>query len=185
MNCSDIPAFLRENGSKKSRCERLAARLTGCDCEAKSVQPDVSPGIIEVGEVLVRYLAADHVDTDDCTVKTSAFSHAGQSGMSVDRLGYRTAEREDEVKTGHVGSIQAISDDVRAISHDMGQCFAIYDTALPANRAHADVCQRKYFPRSREAEFRRRLREKFLLTNPIWFEGRAPTSDGTIMTGSD
>jgi len=170
MKCAEIPAFLREDGSGKTRCKRLAEQLCGCDCEAESVEPNLSPGVIRNYEVLLRYVPLGHIDTDTRTIKPSLFSHAGQWGMSVDRNNYRTAESETQVKTEYVGVVQATADAVRAISDDLQRCFAVYDTALANNRAHADVCQIKFFTRSRDAEFRRRLGEKFLHQKPTWFE---------------
>jgi hypothetical protein len=164
VNCAEIPAFLSDDGERNTRCERLSTALGGAQCEQESVAPGVSPGIVEPDERLVRYLSTDYVeDSPDGgkVVKPNAFSHAGTSGMSVDRLRHRSKSRSAEVAPFYIGYVAATCADIRAIQADASRCFLVYDTASATNPAHADICQCLFAPKSQQAKYRRRLRDAF------------------------
>lgn len=165
MKCVDIPAFLREDHEPKTRCERLSAALGGFQCENESVAPGISPGIIALDEPLVRYLLEDHIEEmpdGSKAVKPNAFSHAGTNGMSVDRRRHiSNTHAAAEVARNYVGYVLATCANIRDIQAEGKRCFAVYDTALNINPAHADICQCVFAPKSQQAKYRRRLKDVF------------------------
>jgi len=104
-------------------------------------------------------------------VTPNAFSHAGTSGMSVDRLWHRSERRAAEVAHIYIGYVVAKRTNIHSIQADTLRCFLVYDTALAANPAHADICQCLFAPKSKsqQAKYRRRLRDAFDRV-PIPFE---------------
>jgi hypothetical protein len=144
--------------------------------------PALSPCIVESPERLVRYLTPKHIEDapeGHKLVMPSAFSHAGTLGMSVDRCKYRSAARLDEVSKQYVGYVTATCGAIREICADGARCFAVYDTSLVENVAHADVCQVCFAPKSKQAEYRRRLRAVFD-KDPIFFKGSVPLAGASL-----
>jgi hypothetical protein len=133
-------------------------------CEACSVEPAFSPGPVEAIEILVRFVPALDFDADTRTVKPSLFAHSGTIGMSVTRMNHLDSSELglQEAARGYVGYVTAPAYDVRNLRSDGERLFAIYDTALPENKAHADICQAVFSqPRSKLSEMRRQLQLVF------------------------
>lgn len=158
MNCQEVPSILATEPSK-SACERLAAAKPACICESCSVEPTLSPGTVDAGETLARFVLALDFDDECKVVKPSLFSHAGTNGMSVTRVEHAGAaglERQQRSKN-YLGYVDASCRAVRSILNEVEQAFGVYDTALIDNHAHADVCQSVFRPNSVKTALRRRL----------------------------
>jgi len=117
-----------------------------------------SPEPVANGEVLCRQLVQPIHFQEDGSINPTAFDDVMNKGLSTDRLKYRDiaesrsegverAERHNaefplkpqrelvalaKFNVSEVRSITAMNTNDRAV--------AVYDTALPANPAHADVC---------------------------------------------
>jgi hypothetical protein len=127
--------------------------------ESESASPD-SPGIVEDAEILARQVL-DPAFYDQATgePKPTLFEHASSVGASVNRLLHTTSdqvhehgkaralERSDPGKpktyvgyvTVNAGEVRRVVTGGNAIGRRRG--FGIYDTALPNDTSHADVCQ--------------------------------------------
>jgi hypothetical protein len=172
VKCAEIPQFLHDNRDSKTCCENLATNLGGLRCEQESLVPGLSPGIVEAGEALIRYLVSDDIEegpNGGRVVKPRAFSHSGTNGLSVDRYQYRSKARTAEVVDLYIGYVKANCASIRELVADGSRCFAVYDTAVTTNLAHADICQCLFTPKSQQAKYRRRLKDAFDRT-PVLFE---------------
>jgi hypothetical protein len=127
------------------------------------VKPGHSPGVVEPAEILARFVPPLDLDVETNTVKPSLFAHSGTIGMSVTRMKHAGPQelKAQQESRSYVGFVTAPSSAVRDLRMDGAQLFAIYDTALPDNKAHADVCQAIFQPRSRVSEMRRQLQLAF------------------------
>jgi hypothetical protein len=161
VNCTDIPRILDERPHRRA-CERLAQLLPDCHCEQESVCPDLSPGIVRDDEIVARLVPKKYFDTATNTIKPSLFEKAAENGMSVTRLGSAGAHIAERQAPGEIiGLVTALCKDVRAALHDGKRAFAIYDTAVPSNVYHAEICQTMCYPGSLAIKLRRQLQETF------------------------
>jgi hypothetical protein len=161
LRCEEIPSIL--NVDSRRGCEQVADKFPDCTCEEHSVQPTLSPGPVIGTETLVRFVPAHDYDNEKKLIKPSLFSHAGTNGMSVTRIEKtdRPSLVQQESKGNYIGYVTAVCGAVRVLRWEACQVFAVYDTALPENRAHADVCQAIFRPRSKGSEMRRMLQRTF------------------------
>jgi hypothetical protein len=83
--------------------------------------------------------------------------------MSVTRAEHAGADAlaNQQHSRGYKGYVIASCESVRKLAWEGERLFAIYDTALPDNHAHADVCQAVFRPRSKASEMRRHLQLVF------------------------
>ena len=115
---------------------------------------DYSPGIVDSGEVLCRILFDPiHFDQFTSTLKPSAFDDICNKGLSVNRVKHRgiaeslaagaaqaeTASRSRTPRSLY-GHLVALASELRSVAREGQRCLAIYDTAIPENPSHADVC---------------------------------------------
>ena len=137
MSCEEIPKQLAEQG-----CRQVAIAHPDCCCEAESVQPNLSPGIVSCVETLARFVNAHHLD-DQNLVKPSLFSHAETNGMSTTRIERAgpPALADQQIKGNYVGYVSASCRDIRELAECERKLFCVYDTALKDNIFHSDVCQ--------------------------------------------
>ena len=158
MNCSNVPSILKSEPSRTA-CERLAAAKPDCECERCSVRPKNSPGPVSAAETLARFVPPHDFDAESNCVKPSLFSHAGTNGMSVTRVEHagEAAMRHQQQSKNYLGYVDVKCAAIQEILHDDKRSFCIYDTALPDNAAHADVCQTVFKPASVRSELRRQL----------------------------
>ena len=123
----------------------------------------MSPGPVSSFETLARFVADHDYDNETGTVKPSLFSHAGTNGMSVTRIeraGQNGLAHQQKDK-GYLGYVTASCAAIRGLLLGSDRAFAVYDTALDENRAHADVCQAVFRPKSQASEMRRKLQLEF------------------------
>lgn len=160
--CLDVPAILMSVPSRNA-CERLAEEKPDCRCEIDSVQPDLSPGIVQPSEELARFVSPQHFDAETGSVKSSLFSHAGTSGMSVTRIAHAGREglASQQERKDYIGYVSASCGSIRELRFEIRRMFCVYDTAKADNRAHADVCQAVFRPRSQQSDMRRTLQRQF------------------------
>ena len=151
-------------------CEEFFEKHADCDEKVKELQklPEAlawekisasphSPGIVNPGEVLGRQVThPTFYDENKQKIKPSWFDDATSRGMSTDRLAYtttrdiadraiaRAAKWNTDNPTKPPRTFHSIGklavDDVRSLTFESTQAFAIYDTALKTNVAHADIC---------------------------------------------
>jgi hypothetical protein len=117
-------------------------------------------------ERIARFVPALDYDQDTDTVKSSLFAHAGTIGMSTTRLAHANDERlQAQLQSKpYVGFVTGECRAIRQLFFEGERCFAVYDTALDDNIAHADVCQAIFRPRSVRSDLRRRLQLLFTAT---------------------
>lgn len=146
----------------KRACERLAESFPDCCCEKETVCPDLSPGTVQDHEILARLVPEKDFDTVTKTIKPTLFEKAAQNGMSVTRLGSAIGSVSEERAPGaFVGFVTALCGNIREALHEGRRAFAVYDTAIPSNIRHADVCQTTCYPGSLAIKIRRQLQEAF------------------------
>jgi hypothetical protein len=137
---SDILASKPQNSS----CKRITEAFPDCVCERISICPLDSPGVVESTENVARFARRGSRGYDEETgeVLRSLFEHAERNGMSVTRV--EKAGKEALIRQqnagGYCGYVKAKVGDLRKILANGKRGFAIYDTALPGNPNHADVC---------------------------------------------
>lgn len=138
-------------------------RSQAAAARAQSVQPTLSPGIVTPEETLARFVTDHHFDHDAGIPKPSLFSHAGSIGMSITRIERAGAEKlaDQQNRAKYLGYVTVSCKAVRALLWESERMFAVYDTALPDNTAHADVCQAAFRSKSRNSEMRRNLQTIF------------------------
>lgn len=118
-----------------------------------------SPNPVISSERLIRLVINPlHVDPATGDLKPTAVSDVKDKGCSVDRLSHTTldaaiaaghenaaaknATRPDAPPRSVCGVANMSAEDIRGIRVGQNiQPFCVYDTALVANNAHADVCQ--------------------------------------------
>lgn len=158
-----------------ARCERLARLALDCICEAESVSP-YSPGPVSQAETLARLIySPHHIDRETGEVTEAAFSDVKDKGLSVQREAHAVpaeiwaiGERKlaDDVAKGKVdrkflGIVVAQVQAIRMVTYDGGaRALCVYDSALPDQQAHADVCQ-TVAPPSAMKRARKKLRDLF------------------------
>jgi len=113
-----------------------------------------SPGTVKSEEELCRILFDPiHIETSNSTLKPTAFADIWDKGLSVDRIEYRTlkdsiesgisqAATASKLRTPRIvhGYLIFMTSIIRSISHENEKCLGVFDTALPENASHADVC---------------------------------------------
>jgi hypothetical protein len=162
VKCVDIPAILLSEPRSKA-CERVALELPDCVCENESVEPNLSPGIVGRTETLARFVSEHDIDEETRLVTPRLFSHAGAGGMSVTRIeqaGVEALANQQRTKK-YIGFVSSSCGAVRDLRWEGKQTFCVYDTAIPDNSAHADVCQAVFRPKSKVSEMRRTLQLAF------------------------
>ena len=141
--------------------------------ETSSAAPDISPGLVEDDEPLLRIvLNPDHFR--DGRIQSSAIptKHLKESGFSVDRLRHVTQESVEasisKFLAGTFNSVPRESEgiacfqarDVRDVRDDGAQVFVVIDTALQSNRGHASIYLADLGMTKSKA---RQMREKLML----------------------
>ena len=142
-----LPKFLR--------CLRLDPTLAGSSLhldERTSAAPDLSPGVVDDNEYLLREMFnPQHVKDGELLVTAISLKDLRFRGFSVHRMDYVTAEsvnasireRLSKPRTGTpwkdegVARLQASV--VRAFYLDDQQVFVVIDTAREDNRGHASI----------------------------------------------
>jgi hypothetical protein len=119
--------------------------------------------VVAAAETIARFVLPHDFDAESAIVKPSLFAHAGTIGMSVTRAEHAGPEGmiAQQRSKDYMGYVDAPCKAVRAIVHEDKRAFCIYDTALPDNQAHADVCQTIFGPKSVQTSLRRRLMRAF------------------------
>lgn len=154
--CNPCAEFFKENGSGKFVEELNELGEETLAWEFLSASPGISPGPVEDGEsVRRRYIYPSHVDQANEMTPT-CFNDLWSMGLSVDRafrpyvnslaeanswVEATNASRPGPVPRVLVGLAVAQVRTLREIvSSDAKRAVAIFDTGLPSNPAHADVC---------------------------------------------
>lgn len=177
--CRDALARLENDDL---RCPKFDELHPECICESCSASPH-SPGKVANDEVLLRAVySPHHVDPETGEFKNAALADAENTGLSADRLQYTTRrqiERQIKAKLetpralekGYVyqGILPITCGLVRQLTYGNGtrRCYAVYDTALQDNNAHAEVFQVK-LTSAQGKQARERLR-KLLIKSEIGF----------------
>ncbi len=147
--------FFEEHANDLKKVMRLRELAGVLDWENLTASRH-SPGVVNSDESVLRLAFHPiHFDSESQSLKPSAVSDVKDKGLSVDRLRY--ASREGCIETGRLRAarateagrqprgVHAVSTlrvkDVRSVVTQGERSFAVYDTALEDNRAHADVCQ--------------------------------------------
>ena len=133
-----------------------------------------SPEPVRNDELLCRQLIQPIHFQDDGSVTPTAFDDAMNKGLSTDRLNLRDPDesrREGIARANQhnvdyplkprrefIALVQFSVADIRSISapNSSDRALAVYDTGLPSNPAHADVC----FVIEKTPENKRRIRSK-------------------------
>ncbi len=119
---------------------------------------DHSPGPVANDESIVRQVTHPNFVDAENKIKPIWFDDVTNKGFSSDRLTLttidevveraqrradeRNAKPENAEKQVTVHSLGKLSvEQIRRVRCDNTQAFGVYDTGLPDNRAHADVCQ--------------------------------------------
>ena len=140
--------------------------------EHVSAKPDLSPGVVEDDELLLRELFnPQHVRNGELLPSAIPAKDLISKGFSVNRMKHVTAEfvkasiekrlsksrKGEPWKDEGVAKLKAL--EVRQIPFDGRQAFVVIDTAEPDNRGHASIyaaTPEKGEPHARE------LRERLL-----------------------
>lgn len=158
MNCCE---FFEDPNNADAKCEKLRTShaIFALQWEGDSAS-SYSPGPVADQERLVRTMFNPiHLDFDGGKVKLKpgALMDAKDKGLSVDRNSYtslddikarglaKVAKDNAAGKSNGQRSLGGLASvpccDIRAIqSADGVRWAAVYDTALPENNAHADIC---------------------------------------------
>jgi len=124
--------------------------------EALTACPEHSPGPVEDNEELRRRIIyPTHIDTADAPSPV-CFSDLWSHGLSADRVEYRTVgqsradaigaiddwnfDNADKPKRSLRGFAIVSVSDLRRLKVNDIRALAIFDTAMPTNSSHADVC---------------------------------------------
>ena len=156
--------------------------------ETSSAAPDISPGVVEDDEPLLRSVFnPDHVK--DGQVQTSAISlkDLQERGFSVNRLRYVTQEFvEESIDRTLARTFQGIGRESEGVAcfearavrdiRDGTQVFVVIDTALQDNRGHASIYLANPDVQPSQA---RRMREKLL---PL-LHGRVSVAEAFALYG--
>jgi hypothetical protein len=141
----------------------------------ETVCPGLSPGPVQDDETLARFVPSEnYYDTETKRVLPNLFEAASQNGMSVTRIEKAGVEQlaKQQADSKYHGYVNAKASDVRSIFHGIldaeankvirqKRAFAIYDTALPENVLHADICQTVMNPGAIGIKLRVTLRDAF------------------------
>ena len=155
MACS-CKELERTHGSGKCKCVHYRETFPECECEGVSVS-DHSPGIVADDEVLIRTIYSPvHYNRVTGEVNPAAFSDVIDKGLSVDRKQHISRQALEEKnqqkadrdlkdgknKDGFWALVVADCRHIRSLLLGSDRrSFCVYDTALPENSAHADICQ--------------------------------------------
>ena len=154
VNCQAINASSGRADASR-RVAEFAASAPNCICELHTSSPH-SPQPVTNDETVTRFLFSPiHVSKDGKTVKPAAFSHVVAKGCSVQRESLATlAELEvwlsgyQQYNSAHqwVGTLPGNCGALRLVQLDgkAQRALAVYDTAEPANQAHAEIFQTEY-----------------------------------------
>ena len=154
---NECMAFFKLN-SNKPDLVKLLQKSPAAEAWEKLTASEHSPGPVNDEETLCRQIFSPiHVDADTQQLKPTAFDDASNKGLSTDRLafcdleavkttGVRRAEESNQGlsadKQRALHSVALINTrDIRLITYDIKRAFGVYDTGLPHNQFHADVCQ--------------------------------------------
>ncbi len=120
--------------------------------EEKSAAPDISPGVVQGDETLVRALInPDHIQDGKLLVRAIPLTDLRQRGFSVHRLAHVTEEivqhSIDRILArsfqGQRRESEGVSvfraNEVRGLEVDDRQAFVVIDTALQCNHGHASI----------------------------------------------
>jgi hypothetical protein len=156
MTCREFFELHSGNREKVKELQKLPEKTLIWETESAS---EHSPGPVKNDEVLCRQVMQPlHVDLESKTLRPTAFEDAANKGLSIERIQFRSVEeimasgveriaaRANAASGARNESLFALAklnaSRVRAIvAGDGKRAFGIYDTALPENRAHGDVCQ--------------------------------------------
>lgn len=141
---------------------------------------DHSPGLVENDEPLVRTLYSPHqINRVTGEIKPAAFTDVLMRGLSLNRVQHisksdlqakieaKVARDQDagSNKDGFWAVAIAHCSDLRACTLDDGnRAFCVYDTAMPEDISHADVCQALELKPGTEGRksFNKKLRSQLL-----------------------
>jgi hypothetical protein len=140
----------RTHDQFRDRVASFNACAPRCACEAHPTSRH-SSGVVEGDEIISRFVFSPlHVHRKTGAIMPNLFSHAERQGCSVQRELANNEEIasfvRDFLKGGNdrhwLGVVSAYCSDLRAIRLDGvdERAICIYDTAEPANPAHAEVC---------------------------------------------
>jgi hypothetical protein len=132
-----------------------------------------SPNPVAGKESIARFVFSPLHITKNGKIKPSLFSHVDDQGCSVQRESIAT---DPEVSAFVRGFLEAASNrewlgvafafcrDIRlmpAPDRDKKRAVCLYDTAEPANPAHAEICRARHFEDADPLELRRELLRLF------------------------
>jgi hypothetical protein len=161
MECQE---FFEQNAQNRAKCKELQKFPVETQIEWESQRASsASPGPVNDAEVLVRQIMSPlHFDEEAREFKAAAFSDVKDKGCSVNRLAHTTEEALKAVLAQRVERTNANPDRaedrypwgllhlscaaLRSITTAgpdgiQKRGLVVYDTALPEDRSHADVCQ--------------------------------------------
>lgn len=172
--CAETFANYEEAGF----AERLAKEQVHCACEPEHCTWK-SPGPVDDGEIIMFMLInPTHFDKDTGTLAPVAFQEVhkrdlsvlreqfvdlGQINQTINEIIDRGASRVPPAERKVDYLARAKVDMIREETLDERRLFAIYDTALPAKRAHASIFAdpEVYQSKASQAKARRRLHQIF------------------------
>ena len=148
--CRELESFY---STDKCKCAHYREHFPECSCETECVSAH-SPGVVMDDELVVRTIFhSDHIDAEGRLTPSSFRASMGNRGLSVDRLTYisttdllaktsvsKNVQRFHCFATTRCGQIREPRD-----KESSRRLFAVYDTAMSENRAHAEICMNVYF----------------------------------------
>ena len=150
------PDFWEEVGKNHSLCE----------CENFSVSM-FSPGQIKDDEILVSVVTSKNYITPDGKIEPTLIDQRIKNGISTDRKLHTDLSSYDlrakKLVEGNAnksvcGSFELLVSRIREIDYEGARAFAVYDTALLENPAHAEIACTEIPPP--ETPERKKLRAK-------------------------
>lgn len=155
MSCR---AFFEENQNNSDKCKLLRSKSIAdlMQWEAESAS-EYSPGVVQNNEILYRQIVFPlHISDDGNQLKPDAFNECATHGLSVNRGNYTTehemaeagAKRVEKYNQENLGKLSRkllgfalfSTAEVRNVQFNGSRCFFIFDTALPVDRSHSDIC---------------------------------------------
>lgn len=169
LRCRCNAIFKQVDNLRKGRVSAINREAPDCACERWSTS-EYSPHPIKDSETVTRFVFNPRHIRDNGKFKPSLFSQVLDEGCSIQR---ETQATDDELRRfvsdvlvnqtdqSWVGVVSASSKSIRAIRIEDARAVCLYDTALDANRSHAEMFAARTLPEADAPELRRHLLTAF------------------------
>ena len=177
----------RSTYGSDTRVDEINAVAKDCVCENYSMSK-FSPGVVQDGEKLARFVFYPRFHLDNKgRLKPNFFSHVATKGCSIQRETLASADELTKFVTDSLirdknqawsGVVTSSCHATRSIRVDgiVDRAVCVFDTAIPKNAAHAEICRTHHI---QEADFNE-LRNKLLAA----FENGIPVPPSNYLQGA-